>query len=195
MIIKPYIMTKTQVKTLLQIRDTTYDVKIDTFLPLVSDDLTRRNGICNQSFLLEGTGDTTGGHTISNVVLSSSIWECLYLGAVVLINDEDGMIASYDQSAGTIILEDALTGTISDAVLLIRNFPSGAKVAASQMVLYKFKDSTVTTEMGKEAKSTSIGPVSVSFTDGSKGSEIDARFGYPSALIKGLSSVRRKRFF
>jgi hypothetical protein len=197
--IKPYVMTREQVKQFLQIpvATITYDDQIDLFLPLVSDDLTRTNGICNQTFIFEGTADTDGTVVLSNVVLSSALWDCIYIGSVVLINDEDGVIASYDKEAKTITLESALTKTATEETLLIRNFPSGSKVAVSQMVWYKLDDSTINTDFGREAKSKGIGPVSVSFSDGSKnqGASIDSRFGYPSSLMAGLSTIRRKRFF
>ena len=190
--IKPYVITQTQVKAYLSISDTTYDTQIDLYIPDVTDDLTRNNGICNQSFLYTGTADTAGTVTLSNVSLSSAQWACLYEGSCVYINGEDGVISSFDWTAETITLETALTETETDQELLIRNFPKGSKAIVSQMILSKIDGGTVAGVV-KDITSESIGPVSVSYADTANG--VYDNFGYPSNLTKALRTIRVPRYY
>jgi hypothetical protein len=193
--IKPYVITKELVKTYLGITDTTYDDQIDLYIPTITDDITRRNGICNQSFLFSGSADTDATVTLSNVSLPSCQWDLLYEGSCIYINGEDGVIESFDESAKTITLSDALTKTDTAQVLLIRNFPVGAKSVASQMVLYKINEGSVDgATFGETVKSRSIGPVSVSLGDSSSSSSSATSFGYPVSLTNQLSSIKRPRY-
>ena len=193
--IKPYILTLAQVKAYLALTDvnTTYDDKINLYLPIITDDLTRLNGICNQSFLIESTADSDTTTTLSNLSLSSHQWDCLYIGSVIKIDGEDNSISDYSELNKTVTLESVTTKNSTELELIIRNFPTGSKPIISQMILYKFSDGTMSTEYGKEVKSKSIGPLSVTFGTGSEVA-IDSRFGYPSSLIRSLASIRKPRF-
>lgn len=188
--IKPYVITQAQVKAYLSITDATYDTQIDLYLPDVSDDLTRDNGICNQDFLYTGTADTDGTVTLSNVSLTTSQWNCLYEGSCIYINGEDGVISSFDKDAETITLLTALTKTATEQELLTRNFPNGSKAIVSQMILSKINGGTVAGVV-RDITSESIGPVSVSYAD-TAGS---MPFGYPKELTSALGTITRPRFF
>lgn len=190
--IKPYVISLDQVKTFLGITDTTYDPSINTYIPIVSDDLIRTNGICNQDFLFTGSADTDATTKLSNVSLTSSEWAGLYVGSVILINDEDGVIASYDQDAEEIILETALTKTATAEDLEIRNFPYGAKPVVSQMVLWKINQGSLTgATFGEEISSKSIGTVRIQYAGKDNNTN---GLGYPVSLIKELATIRRPRF-
>lgn len=192
--IKPYVITQSQVKSFLNISDTSFDTQIDLYIPIVSDDITRENGICNQDFLFAGTADTAGTDTLSNVSLTFDQWDDLYTGSVIQINGEDGVILSFDESAAEIVLESALTKTDLAQDLFIRNFPYGSKPIISQMILYKIREGSVSgATFGDEIASRNIGPVSVSFAG--KGSNTVNGYGYPSALFKSLATIRKPRFF
>jgi len=188
--IKPYVITLSQVKAYLGISATTYDTQINLYIPDVTDDLTRPQGICNQSFLLEGTADTDGTVTLSNVSIDYSD---LYEGSCIYINGEDGVIVSYDEDASTVTLTDALTKTATGQALIIRNFPVGAKQTVAKMVMSKIGQTTTNTDGIKDVKSKSIGPVSVTFSGGTQNDTMD-RFGYPESLTKALKTIRRMRF-
>jgi hypothetical protein len=191
--IKPYVITLAQVKNYLQISDTAYDTQIELYLPIVSDDLTRKNGICNQSFLIESTATANETDTLTNVSLSTSEWDSLYTGSNITINGVDGIIESYDEDSETITLEETTTATGDDLELLIRNFPKGAKPVVSQMVLFKFNNGSISgATYGREVASRSFGVVSISFE---KSSEVLDNYGYPSSLTKSLKSIRKPRFF
>lgn len=190
--IKPYVISLDQVKTFLGITDTTYDPSINTYIPIVSDDLIRPNGICNQDFLFTGSADTDATTKLSNVSLTSSEWAGLYVGSVILINDEDGVIASYDQDAEEIILETALTKTATAEDLEIRNFPYGAKPVVSQMVLWKINQGSITgATFGEEISSKSIGTVRIQYAGKDNNTN---GLGYPVSLIEELATIRRPRF-
>ena len=190
--IKPYVISLDQVKTFLGIADTSYDTSIATYIPVVSDDLTRQDGICNQNFEISGTADTNGSVTLSNVSLTASEWASLYVGSVILINEEDGVIASYDESAETITLEVALTKTATEEDLVIRNFPYGAKSTVSQMVLWKINQGSVSgATFGEELSSKSIGTVRLQFAGKSGG--VDG-YGYPYSLTSQLKTITVPRF-
>lgn len=195
--IKPYVITQAMVKTYMGITDATYDTQIALYIPDVTDDLTRENGICNQSFLFKGTADTDATDMLANVSLTSDEWDELYIGSLIRINGEDGEISDFDEDAETITLTAVLSKTDTEQTLYIRNFPQGAKSVVAQMVFYKVQNSTVSTNYGREIASKSIGPVSVSFGGKSSG-DIPAghvdKFGYPISLTSSLKTIRRKRF-
>jgi hypothetical protein len=186
--IKPYVISLDQVKLFLGYTDTTKNLQIETFIPIVSDDLTREMGICNCDFLVTGSADTDGTDQLSNVSISS--WDDLYVGSSILINSEDAVISSYDESAKTITLETILSKTAPDQDLYIRNFPYGSKAVVAQMVLYKMNEVSAPT-YGKDVASKSIGSVSVSYA--SNGGFVNG-YGYPSSLTKQLSTIMRPRF-
>ena len=184
--IQPYVITADQVKTFLSLSDTTYDTQIETFIPSVSDDLTRRHGICNQDFLLTGTADTAGSTTLSSVSLSAKNWDALYIGSVIYVNGESGVIESFDSDAYTITLEESLTNTATGQKLYIRNIPYGAKDTIAKMIMYKIGDDIGNVDISSE----SIGGVSITYEIG----DID-NFGYPTQLTKALRTIRKPRFF
>ncbi len=189
--IKPYVITLEQTKAYLGIDDTTYDTQISLYLPTVSDDLCRANGICNQDFLISGEADLDGTDTLSNVLLSDYEWESLYIGAVILIYGEDGVISSIDQDAGTIKLESALTGTSTEELISIRNFPTGSKPVVAQMIAYKISKTSIDAAGSGEVKSRSVGPLSVTFDNGSGTVGL---YGYPQSITNGLKNIERPRF-
>ncbi len=186
--IKPYVITLTQVKDYTGIADTSYDTQINTFIPDVTDDLTRKNGICNQSFLATGIATASESVTLSDVVIA---WDNLYIGSCIYINGEDGVISAYDEDAQTITLESALTSS-GDYDLTVRNFPSGAKQTVAKMVMYRVGVTNTNTDLAVQTASETIGPVSVSYSvdEGT----LD-KFGYPSSLTKALRTIRKPRFF
>lgn len=187
-------MTVAEVKTYLGITDTSYDAGIAIYLPAVTDDLTRKNGICNQSFMFEQRCDTDSTAVLSNVTLTAKEWDCLYIGATVLINAEDHTILTYDETARTITLDSAVSITADNQKLYIRNFPIGAKPVVAQMILYKINEGSISgATFGKEVASKSIGILSVSFKGDSSNVTKD-RFGYPSELTAGLRTIKRPRF-
>jgi len=184
----PYITTKEQIKELLFISDVSFDNKIDLMIPVITDDMTRTNGICNQDFLLEGICDIDGTAVLTNV----NIRGALYVGAIVKVDDlTDAIVLSYTDD--TITLDKAVSNTEEETSLIIRSFPLGAKTIISQMVMYKIKSSSVNSDYGKDVKSKSMGGVSVTYAG--DGDTIDSRFGYPGSLLKALSTVRKKRFY
>lgn len=187
--IKPYIITKEQVKAYLGITDTTYDDQIDLYIPDVSDDITRKSGICNQSFLIYATATTDGTAVLSDVYID---FDKLYIGSQIYINGEDGEIESYDEDNNTITLTAALSNTAENQYLYIRNFPRGARQTIAKMVMFKIESTDTSTEGSKELTSESIGGVSFSYADIS-GSGYD-KFGYPESLTKALRTIRRIRF-
>ena len=190
--IKPYVISLDQVKTFLGITDTTYDPSINTYIPVVSDDLTRKDGICNYDFLIEGSADTNASVTLSNVTLTASEWDELYVGSVILINGEDGVISDYDETAETITLESALTQTATEQDLKIRNFPYGSKAIVSQMVLYKIQEGSISgASFGEEIASKSIGTVRIQFAGKSGATD---GLGYPYALTNQLKTITVPRF-
>jgi hypothetical protein len=191
--IKPYAISLDQVKSYLQISDTTYDTQIELYLPIVSDDLTRKNGICNQSFLIESTATADETDTLTNVSLSTSEWDSLYTGSNITIDGIDGIISSFDDDAETITLEAATTATGDDLELLIRNFPTGAKPVVSQMILFKFNNGSISgATYGNEVASISSATTSVSYAG--KNGTVNG-YGYPDALTKQLAPIRKPRFF
>ena len=105
--IKPYVITQAQVKTYLGITDTTYDTQIDLYLPVVTDDLTRKNGICNQSFLYDTTCTADTTDTLTDVALSSYEWDRLYEGASILVDGNENSILSFNEDAQEITLVSA----------------------------------------------------------------------------------------
>ena len=189
--IKPYVISLTQAKTFLGVSDASYDTQINTYIPIVSDDLTRTNGICNQDFLIEGVADTDGTVTLSNVSLTEAEWEYLYVGSIVRINGEDGEIEDYDVEGETITLTSALTKTATEETLEVRNFPYGSKTIVSQMILYKINQGSISgATFGQEVKSKSIGTVRVQYA---QSDTIDG-YGYPTTLTKNLRTITKPRF-
>lgn len=189
--IKPYVMSEEQYRLMLGLSLGQEPVELETLIKITTSDLFKKNGICNKTFLYEGTADTDGTDTLTNVSFDGLDWDDIEIGAVVRVGSEDGVISDYDEEAETVTLEEAVTATATEATLYIRNFPYGAKDTVAKMINYKHEQATTSNDGGREIASQSTGGLSVSFV---AGSGVAGVFGYPKELINGLSGVRKPRF-
>ena len=193
--INPLVMTREQVKTYLQIVDITYDNQIDTFLPLVSDFLVGRKGYLNQTFLLEGSADTTNlSVDLTNV--AGIDYDEIEVNNTVKINNvptgvTGAVISDFDEDTSTITLDQAATASATEQTLYIRNFPEGYKDIVAAMVWYKIRKQTINKAATGEVKSEKIEDYSVTFSDewGKIG-----QGGYPQSYLDGLNDIRKPRF-
>ena len=190
----PLIMTREDVKTYLQITDTTYDNQIDVFLPQVSDFLVGRNGYLNNTYLLEGSADTTNlSPDLTNVTLDFDDLETEY--TVDIANVPTGVtgakISSLDSDNSTITLDNNATASATSQDLKVRNFPLGYKDIVANMVWYKIGNQTITKAATGGVKSERIEDYSITFPDSwsEKG-----QGGYPKDLLMGLETIRTPRF-
>lgn len=184
---KPLIMTKKQVKELLQITEVIYDNQIDTFLPVVSEFLVGSKGYLNNTFLVEGVADTTD----QSIVLTNSTINNLEYGAVVKIAGvpSDAVVVDCDTD---ITLDQPATATSEGEDIAVRNFPYGYKDIVANMVWYKIGVQTQANEVSDGVKSEKIEDYSITFDDSWS---IKGQGGYPMALLKGLDPVKKVRFF
>lgn len=189
--IKPYVITPTQVKQYLNITDATYDLQIDIWIPVVSDFLVNaNNGYLNSEYLETGTADTTDTDATLTSVLSIE-YDNLQSGNVVKIAGvaDNVTITDYDEDNTTIELSSAATATAEGSTLYIRVLPAGAKAVVAKMIWYMIDTNNITKETG--IKTERIEDYSVTYTD--RISQLGAG-DYPQAYLDGLSNYRRPKF-
>jgi hypothetical protein len=187
---KPYVITRAQVKTYLGITDITYDAQIDTWIPVVSDFLVGENGYLNCSFLLEGVADTNSSNLLTEV--SGIDLSTVYEGSVVDIESIPDGSTVVSKTTDTITLDNVATSTLADQTLLIRNFPIGYKDIVANLVWYKIGNQTTAKAATGTVKSEKIEDYSITFDDtwSKKG-----QGGYPKALLDGLDAIKKPRFY
>jgi hypothetical protein len=102
---RAWVATREQVKTFLQIEDSSYDALIDTYLPIVSKDI---KDITNNLFVVDTTGDVTSGSAIvGNIDVTMIdfgnvfIAEGLERVSVLTINDETITVSANSSVTGT----------------------------------------------------------------------------------------------
>lgn len=178
---KPYIMTRSQVKTYLQITDTSYDALIDAYLPVVSDDIAL---ITNNSFIVSRTGTlTTASQTITDMTTS-----LLESGNVVSTSDfAQAEITAVDDTS--IDTDTAASVDLADTDVYINVFPLAKKPLAARMVMYNIKKYTDTLDNGPLSAET-VGSYSWKAANTGKGAA-----GYPQWIIDGLKEITRPRFY
>lgn len=200
--IVPYAMNRQQVKSMLGITDASKDADIDAFLPIVTDDLFRINGILNQSFFITARGDvTTGSDTITNIATVGirPLAELRSMYAVGNVIEAPGFDTGPDApvivSVGEneIQLSAVATATEQEARIEARTLPIGVHQTVAQMVMFRIESAMpVSTGKSGGVASRSIGPTSITYdtANASSGSS-----GYPRRLVSDLALVKRPRFF
>ena len=179
----PWVMTRQQVKDVLQITVVDYDALIDQYLPIVSADIEK---ITNNTFVISRTGDfTDASATVSGVVTKR-----LDFGDVVSYADfEQVEIVDIDDEHEQIVVDASATGDSTDADFLVNIFPRAKKPIAAQMVLYNIKKYTSDqTNFAGPLASETVGSYSWTAADGGKGGA-----GYPAAIVNTLKEITRPR--
>lgn len=183
---KPYILTREDVKTFLQIGDTSFDTVIDTYLKQVSLDV---GFLTNQQWVKSITGDLTNGlATIENVDTTG-----LELDMLVSSSDFDNFkIIAIDTTNSQITLDNTASVTAVSETLLINTFPYAKKLYVAQMVFFHTQKYVATnpTLFQGGLKSERVGSYSYTLADGSDG----FINGYPSSMVMALGGVMKPRF-
>ena len=168
------LITIANVKIELGLAVTTYDAQITAMIPRVSADVRR---ILNTNYDTYISADfDTSADTISLTTLD------LFNMGQVLQNDnlpDDIYIQSYDPDTDLYTLSDTPTGEgdyVYPTVLIAQ------WAAISKMIWYRIQKSTITAAMAVQAKSRSIGPTSITYSD----AEINKKYNYPQILIDDL---------
>lgn len=183
---KPYVIDRETVKQLLQITDTTYDVLIDLYLPVVSEDV---ESICNRSFVQEYTGTLT----LDSAIISDIYTESIKKGLLVSTKQYTQAIvqdADLDNDTLTVDIIGALT---EESTILINHFPIAKRVAISQMIAFMLtKNNGITSSTKGSVVSKSLPPLSVTYDTNDM--SLNSGYGYPSYIIESLKSITKPRF-
>jgi hypothetical protein len=176
---EPWVATREQVKTFLQIEDSSYDALIDTYLPIVSKDI---KDITNNLFVVDTTGDVTSGSAIvGNIDVTMIdfgnvfIAEGLERVSVLTINDE----------TITVSANSSVTGTEVDVKINV--FPNSKKPVAAAMVMYNIKRYTEVIDFNGPLKSERVGNYTWTGDGGTSA-------GYPQWMIDALAEITMPRF-
>jgi hypothetical protein len=186
------ITTRTQIKTLLQITDTSKDSLIDELLPIVQDEIL---DYCNSHFA--GAAKTTenldycAGDTVTFTAATKTITDSA--GGMPFIAGQNIYITGsyYNNGHYTVVTATSDYITVSEAVInetagapvdiLLVNFPKALIMIMTDMVGYKLsgKENGVTSESISGAISTNYA------------AEIGS---YPETIFKGLNKFRKVGF-
>jgi len=186
------IATRTEIKTLLQISDSTKDTLIDALIPIVQDEIVE---YCNSHFaktiLNMDNENFEGGDTISFIASTKTITDSdsgfpFSSGQDVYIYGSkynDGHYSVLTASAGSLTVSESLIDEVEGAAVTIKlvTWPRALKMIVADMVQYKIngKDAGVTSE-------SISGAMSMGF-----GNEIGS---YPESLLSGLNKYRVVKF-
>ena len=183
------LITRDQVKTYLQVSDTSLDTLIDTYLEAAEQ---AAQHYTNNSWDIETGGETTNASaTIEGI--DSSIMKYLSVGNLVKIEAqgiERAVITVVDKINNSITIDTAATATDTEAELVINTFPTAYKPTLARMINHNIKSTKSTASPG-ELRQESIGTYSYQLGDG--GSELDG-YGYPKGMITGMKAIKRPRF-
>lgn len=193
----PYVMNRAQVKKFLSITGSEYDVRIDTFLPAVSDALVGAYGFLHKYYLIDTIGTLSAGSIdITNMTDTAlamlSEGDILYAGPTESDGPDALEIMMVNRSSGSITMSGNLSGT-GASELTFRIVPNGAKPYIAQAVLARMSSGTIegaTAAAAGDKKSEKYGPVSITYGGGG---QIGVS-GFPAAIEKALLPYRRPYF-
>ena len=186
------IVTRSEVKAILNITDTSKDAQIDLFIPFVQQDIIDK---CNDNFLNKNVLVSSDEFSFINSTndidlndISIDLTELFKNGMDIFIdgsfyNDfhfEIAIVAAQKLELNdliTVIDEDAGSGiTITYAV-----FPKPLKVTASLMINYRIKN------IDSDVKSEKIGKYGITYKD-------NKAVDYPEMILSGLTQYRLGKY-
>lgn len=170
------LMTKSLIKTLLGISDTSYDTNIDLQLPIVSMDVRK---YLNQNYQKYRTATYSAGE--NTAVIGGKM---LDIGTVLQGTGipDDTYITSYDYDEDEYTVNNTFTASDDDRVFPTISINQWNAIA--RMVMYKVSKMTVTSATEKDLVSKAIDSLSWTFADG----EINKKYGYPQKLLDELGA-------
>jgi hypothetical protein len=184
---KPWVITKQDVKELLQIESIEYDNLIDRYLPIVSKDIEK---ITNKNFVIKKSGSLTTGSPIITDITTTNI----DFDNVVSSRDFDNKkVIDFDEDAQTITLEFNAGSDLSETDVYINTFPLSKKPVAAQMVWWNIQKYNIDNSKLTEGQAISErwGSYNYSLAD----SEGKMVAGYPKYIVDGLNEIKLVRFF
>ena len=176
------LITIENVKIELGLAVDTYDAQITAMIPRVSADVRR---ILNNNFDrylsadFDTSADTIELYDVKDFYGGDT--RVFDMGQVLSHPNlpEDIYIQSYDPDTDLYTLSDTPTGE-GEYAYPTSNIAQWA--AISKMIWYRIQKSTITAAMEVQAKSKSIGPTSITYSD----NEINKQYNYPQILIDDL---------
>lgn len=186
------IATRSEIKTLLQISDSTKDTLIDALIPIVQDEIVEYCGNHFEKTIVMVNGQNyDAGETVSFDSTAKTINDSendmpFISGHDVYVSGSrynDGHYSIVTASTGTLIVSESLIDEAEGANVTIKLviWPKALKMIVADMIQYKIngKDAGVTSE-------TVSGAMGLSFSQ-----EIGS---YPQSLLNGLNKFRVVKF-